>query len=70
VSSSPGTHIEGHRIEIVRFRDRTVECGCGAVVHSEDHVIDEIRHDMLAFAFARHRKEAYAKERLLADKTS
>jgi hypothetical protein len=62
--SSSGSHIEGHRIEIVRFRDRTVECECGAVVHSEDHEIEVIRHDMLAFAFARHRKEAYAKEQL------
>jgi hypothetical protein len=48
--------LEGHRIDRVRFRDRVVECDCGAVIRCADNESVELRNAALADAFADHRR--------------
>jgi hypothetical protein len=62
-SGSGGYHLIGHRVEVVRFRDRTVECECGIVIVSEDNESRIIRDAALADAFGAHRRTETAKQR-------
>ena len=51
-------HTAGHRVAVVCFERREVECDCGAVVTVPDEESRLFRDEALAMAFSRHRSAA------------
>ena len=56
-----GYHLVGHRVRMISFSRRRVECECGEEFSIPEHELKLIEQESLAAVFRAHRREMTSK---------